>query len=78
MNGYHRPVRPGELIDDRFELVREAGAGGMGVVFQARDRRDDSFVALKILTLEGQQRPRAVAGRDDRYTPPGAGCRAET
>lgn len=46
-------MRPGELIDDRFELLREAGAGGMGLVFQARDRRDGSLVALKLLTLEG-------------------------
>ena len=49
------PVRPGDVIDERFELVREAGAGGMGIVFQARDRRDGSFVALKVLTLEGSQ-----------------------
>ena len=47
-------MRPGDLVDERFELLREAGAGGMGVVFQARDRGGGSLVALKVLTLPGK------------------------
>ena len=33
----------------RYELVRRVGAGGMGVVYEARDTRDDSRLALKVL-----------------------------
>ena len=43
------PMRPGKLVDERFEIVREAGAGGMGTVYEAIDRRSGATVALKIL-----------------------------
>src|SRR5262245_39213539 len=42
-------MRPGDVIDDRFELERLAGSGGMGDVFRARDRHTGDKVALKIL-----------------------------
>jgi serine/threonine protein kinase len=35
--------------NDRFEILREIGAGGMGVVFEAVDREQDSRVALKTM-----------------------------
>ncbi|HUQ07834.1 MAG TPA: protein kinase [Kofleriaceae bacterium] len=34
---------------DRFEVVRLLGAGGMGEVYEAVDRTDDTRVALKVL-----------------------------
>lgn len=34
---------------DRFEVVRQLGAGGMGVVYEAIDRLRDARVALKFL-----------------------------
>ena len=40
---------PGILIKDRFELERLAGAGGMGEVFRARDRKTGEHVAVKVL-----------------------------
>jgi eukaryotic-like serine/threonine-protein kinase len=43
---------PGIVIDDRFELERQAGAGGMGVVFRALDRLEDAPVAVKFLRSE--------------------------
>jgi serine/threonine-protein kinase len=42
-------MQPGDVVDDRFEIERLAGAGGMGTVYRAVDRRAGRPVALKIL-----------------------------
>ena len=42
-------AHPGDVVDDRFELLRIAGAGGMGVVFLALDRRSGEHVAVKVM-----------------------------
>lgn len=41
--------RVGDVIAGRFEIERELGRGGMGVVFAAKDRDLDTSVALKFL-----------------------------
>jgi tetratricopeptide (TPR) repeat protein len=51
-------MKPGDLIADRFELIRLAGVGGMGEVWQAHDRVGDGrvgdgLVALKMLASDG-------------------------
>src|SRR5262245_40391431 len=43
-------MQSGEVIDDRFELERLAGAGAMGEVWRARDRKGGSAVAVKLLS----------------------------
>src|SRR5689334_9108094 len=44
---------PGQIID-RFELVREIGRGGCGIVFEARDRDSGRTVALKAVRTGGR------------------------
>jgi tetratricopeptide (TPR) repeat protein len=42
-----RPFQTGEVIDGRFEIVRIIGEGGMGVVYEAIDRKRNLRIAIK-------------------------------
>jgi eukaryotic-like serine/threonine-protein kinase len=45
-------VDPGDVVADRFEVERLAGAGGMGAVYRAYDRHTGQPVAIKVLRLD--------------------------
>ncbi len=43
------PASIGSLFADRYEVKRELGRGGMGIVYEALDRRLKDRIALKVL-----------------------------
>jgi tetratricopeptide (TPR) repeat protein len=45
----------GDVIADRFEVQRKAGAGGMGAVYRARDRSTGDAVAIKVMRNLGPE-----------------------
>src|SRR5690242_5428200 len=46
---YLPPLQRGSVINDRYEIRRSLGIGGMGEVFLADDRTSLHLVALKIV-----------------------------
>ena len=42
-----RPFEAQQVVADRFEILREIGEGGMGVVYEAFDRRLQQRIAIK-------------------------------
>lgn len=44
-----RAAGGGDAVGNRFEILLEAGRGGMGTVYRARDRSSDETVAVKIM-----------------------------
>ncbi len=51
---------PGQVVLDRYELIRPLGSGGMGTVYLARDRTLGRTVALKFLPSFVAADPEAI------------------
>jgi len=56
-DGEDRAIRIGSLLADRYEVVRHVGSGGMGTVYEARDRLLGMPVALKFVRAALAQHP---------------------
>jgi eukaryotic-like serine/threonine-protein kinase len=50
-------LQPGDLLGERYEIVRLIGQGGMGAVYQAYDRELERQVALKVIRAEMAANP---------------------
>src|SRR4030095_6707342 len=59
-------LEPGTLLNDRYYIVKRIGGGGMGSVYQARDKRlADRLCAVKeMIELFADQAQRAKAVED--------------
>src|SRR6267154_5319569 len=49
----------GSVINDRYQIIRQVGQGGMGAVYEAFDQRLRSPVALKQMIVGQEQYGRA-------------------
>jgi tetratricopeptide (TPR) repeat protein len=54
------PFRPGDLISNRYEVVAMVGQGGMGCVYEVRDRDLPARGSIALKTIRGD-----LAGRPD-------------
>ena len=50
-----------DLTGTRYDLVRELGRGGMGIVYEVRDRQLERSVAMKVVDEEWSTEARVIA-----------------
>ncbi len=53
-------LSPGDIIDDKYRIVRLLGEGGMGAVYEAENTRIARRVAIKVLLGDAAERPDVV------------------
>lgn len=50
-----RPFEAGQVIQERFQIIREIGQGGMGIVYEAFDQKRQIRIAIKAAKAGFQQ-----------------------
>jgi len=50
-------LNPGDILDDRYEIEKVLGEGGMAIVYQAKDIITEKDVAIKIIREETMKNP---------------------
>jgi tetratricopeptide (TPR) repeat protein/predicted Ser/Thr protein kinase len=50
--GQSKPLQPGDILAERYEILKLLGEGGMGAVYRAHDRELERTVALKVIRPE--------------------------
>ena len=58
------PLAPGALVEDRYQIVKELGTGGMGTVYEVERVTDGKHLALKALAGGGAPEQRARFARE--------------
>jgi serine/threonine protein kinase/tetratricopeptide (TPR) repeat protein len=60
-------LRAGDPFGTRYRILKQLGAGGMGVVYQAWDQTLNVVVALKVIRPDAAQSPTAAADIERRF-----------
>jgi len=61
-------LEPGTILGNRYELIKQIGRGGMGVVWSAQDRTANRKVVLKFVPSELKNFETAVAQLKDSFS----------
>lgn len=56
-------LKPGSIIDNRYELISHIGSGGFGVVYKAKQLTTGQLVAVKIARVLDEKQSSGVAAR---------------
>lgn len=63
----HFDFEKGTVLDDRFEISEEIGAGGSSVIYRATDRKSGGQVAVKVLAPDAARNPARASNYRRRF-----------
>lgn len=69
------PIDVGDIVDGRYQILRDLGRGAAGTVFEARHLFTNRFVAVKIVRSDTHARPNELRARLQREGKALAGIR---